>query len=780
MNETKATALHFVRNGFWPVMLRPLSADPENDHQRGKRPAKPGWGLIRPTESYLAFEYDRVPDRGVGLRLGPEGGLVDIDVDDPDLAREPLRELFGDTKPSTLSWSTSRGFHLLFRWDGRLEALGAERAVWLEFPGIDLRLGGRGKQVYATIPPSPLADGQPRRWDRWPAELAELPERAVALILERCRLRPPRPPRDPAAIEQGWHDRERRALAWLGSRPPAISGCKGRPHFWNTLCCLKGFASNPSELASLADAFNATCDPPFCDREIDLTVERVDRVYGEPYGFKLHDPERDAAWLDRSRNRRQSRSLRVVGDSEGPGRIEFVKPLVAVDDENWELTDVGNARRFAAEHAGEVRYCPSMGGWLVWDGCRFAQDQRQATLNLGIESSRRWFAAAETPAQVRWHKESQSRSRIEAFLKLAQALPGVAIDAAELDADPWIINTLSGIVDLRTGLVRPHDPEALCSRLAPVRYDPDAESQEFETFLSQITIDNPVLIDYLRRLAGYCLTGSTREQQFWTFWGDGRNGKGALLEMWLACMGDYACSTAGDLFLIKDFAQHPTSLMELEGRRLVFTDEMNDGGKLDEGLVKRLTGGLPIKARRMRQDEQEFTPKCKIVLLTNEKPQIHGTDAAIWDRLRLVRYPVRFAAEPEPVNPPYVLRKDLGLVDRLKTNHREAIFAWMVRGCLDWGREGLAAPPVVQEATNAYRQEQNRVANFLREHCDIGPRYEAKGGELYRLYREWCKENGFRSKSNAGFSTELERLGLRKRESNAGSHWQGITVRTQF
>ncbi len=199
-----------------------------------------------------------------------------------------------------------------------------------------------------------------------------------------------------------------------------------------------------------------------------------------------------------------------------------------------------------------------------------------------------------------------------------------------------------------------------------------------------------------------------------------------------------------------------TELASLRYMRMVTAIETNEGVRLDEALIKGITGGDPITARHLHQGLQTFVPECKVFIAVNHKPVIRGTDNGIWRRMRLLPFTKRFNPEAEP-DLEQTLRSEL-----------LGILAWAVRGCLEYQRRGLEPPEVVKAATREYRQESDMLAEFIEARCETGDpedrEYRAKGGELRAAYEQWCRANGLGSEMlNArAFGQEMARRYTRK------------------
>jgi putative DNA primase/helicase len=460
------------------------------------------------------------------------------------------------------------------------------------------------------------------------------------------------------------------------------------------------------------------------------------------------------------------------GGTEGPAFAEAL-----------HLTDMGNAVRLVRLHGRDLRHCHPWGKDLVWDGRRWLEDDTARIEQFAKETVRQIYQeAAATPdddrraALVRHAVRSESARAITAMIRLARSEPGIPVLPAELDRDRWVLNCPNGTVDLRTGKLREHRREDLITQLCNTAYDPLAVCPLWLRTLDTILGGKQELVGYLQRLLGYCLTGDVSEQILVIFWGRGSNGKTTIIGVILDLLGPgYAGKGSRDLFLAVKNDTHPTVLADLFGKRLVVCTEAPEGSRLDEGLVKELTGGDPLKARRMHEDLWQFFPTHKALLAVNHKPEIRGTDHGIWRRQRLVPFTAQFWNPDKGETGPPELRADKTIPERLRAEY-PGILAWMVRGCLEWQRQGLGTPEEVLRATEDYRNEQDLIGTFLEECCLQGRDYRCRAGKLYESFHNWCERNG------EGYGMRQRRFGEAMsergfvREVSNGTWYRGVAL----
>ncbi len=474
-------------------------------------------------------------------------------------------------------------------------------------------------------------------------------------------------------------------------------------------------------------------------------------------------------WLDAGGTVEELQRLVDAAAEWEPTESDEAKPIIVGEGELL-LTDLGNARRFVVQHAHRARFCHPWGKWLIWDGRRWAVDRTGAAERLAKETARSILVeASREPDKDRMRElakfavASQSIARLTSMLRGAQSEPEIAILPEVLDVDPWLLNVENGTIDLRTGELRPHCQSDYLTKLAPVEYHPDAEYLTWRDILWRIFAERIELIECLQRWAGYALTALATESVLPIWYGVGANGKSTVANALLELMGtDYSMKAPPDLLMAKRGESHPTERSDLFGKRLVVCNETDEGRRLAESLVKDLTGGDRIRARRMREDFWEFRPTHKLVICTNHRPEVRGSDHAIWRRLRLVPFTV--------VIPDHEQDKRLG--EKLR-DELPGILAWAVRGCLWWQREGLAWPADVTRATEEYRADQDVIAAFIADCCIVDERMRVKATPLFDAYKAWCEQTGEAVVSQRRFGAAMSERGF-KRYTNNGRWYAGL------
>ncbi len=454
------------------------------------------------------------------------------------------------------------------------------------------------------------------------------------------------------------------------------------------------------------------------------------------------------------------------------------------------LNDRGNSQRFAGQHSDMIKYCWDWKKWLVYDGMRWnLNNGESAAIQAAKHTAQSIYKEAadcedrdQSKQIANWAHKSSSSFSIKAMLFQARSEPGISVYANQFDQDDYLFNCLNGTINLRTGILQPHNPEDNITKLAPVEYPAEIGEvaklnlrmyQQWSRCLKQWMQGDKHQIDYLFRSAGYWLTGDMTSRVFPVFHGTGRNGKNTFLDTLTGMMGDYAGKAPETLLKLTQYDRHPTEIADLEGKRLVVASETKADMKLRTSLVKEMTGDAKIKARAMRQDFREFKQTAKIVLMTQNLPKIDERTDAIWDRVHRVEWNYRVTKGEQ----------DTHLLDKLRAEW-PGILAWAVHGCLKWQRDGILRPTEeIITATKSYRRRENPVKEFLDECCRRRKGEFVTNKKIWEHYGWWMKDNRkhFEQISQNEFTTCLKQLGYkqtRKRiKGKINRVWIGLILR---
>lgn len=496
-------------------------------------------------------------------------------------------------------------------------------------------------------------------------------------------------------------------------------------------------------------------------------AERIDRLFRES---RLYRPK----W-DRPDYRKRTIGAALNGRMEYSGQSRPQAGATAIAKPGY-LTELWAAERMVERHGRDLCYSVTH-SWMVWDGTRWRRNDIGEVERRAKETVRSIYALAATvedkvrrTAMVEFGKGCERAARINAIITLARSEPEIPITSDQLDADPWLLNVQNGTIDLRNGKLRPHSRDDWITKIAPVVFDPAANCPLWLSFLDRIFAGDKAMISFVRRALGHALTGVIREHILHVLYGTGANGKTTLVETIIGILGDFGMTAAPGLLLARHSEQHPTERADLWGKRFVASVETGEGRRFNEELIKQLTGNDTIKARFMRKDFFEFSPTHKLFLATNHKPEVRGTDHAIWRRIRLWPFDVTI---PDA-------EQDKELPEKLKAEW-PGILRWCVGGCIAWQRQGLAAPDPVLAATREYREESDLIGHFIAECCEVGESKEVRGGVLYWTYSTWCGDNGHKPLSNMNFSKRLlERGGITRPQSGAYRVYYGLWVKLEM
>ncbi len=456
------------------------------------------------------------------------------------------------------------------------------------------------------------------------------------------------------------------------------------------------------------------------------------------------------------------------------------RPAKKTCETSPNLTDMGNAQRVATLFGNLIRHCKHL-GWLVYDGKRWVADDESRIQSFAKDTIRQMYLqAAQNPDEDRrkalaaYAWKCESSSKIAAMIQLLPSEPGISVAHELFDRDKMLLNTANGTIDLSSGHIRPHSPDDLITKLAPIEYDPDAKCERWEQFILEIMNGDAELGSFLQRLLGYSLTGETREQVWSFLWGKGDNGKGVLLATLAHVLGDYARTTPPETFMEVTDKERLHELARLKGARLVSASELPFNKKFNPRILKAFTGEDIVPARAMYKDGFEYLPEAKLFFSANHRPEVRDTSHGFWRRPLLIPFTRVFGPD----------EKDDTLRERFQVE-APGILNWLIQGCLDWQDIGLNTPQTVLSAVDEYRSETDVLADFLESCCEIGPGQTVTVKELYESYQAYCEDKGIhRGLGKQRFNEDLlGRPGITKRKAGGRTQrlwiWEGIGLISQ-
>ncbi len=718
-----------------------------------------------PTDAEYQDWFARFPNANGVVPCGATHGVFVLDVD----TIEAVEYVEKRGLPETPVTRTRRGFHHYFvhpqvfrvrNWIGKIA------------PGVDVR----GDGGLAIAPGSLAKDGFRYSWipGQSPADLpfAEAPQWLLDILHEVA------PEHRPAVARPFAGTVSKYARAALdGELDRVARAANGTRNFtlWCSACAL-GELVGGGELDEAA-----VCD------------SLLDSIAGWESGEQAK--ARDTICRALAQGKRSPRSAPEKSKTRRPPAQAHVhnhvddgsladdrraKPAEDGSAEGIEVVgDLAVADRILKQHRDVTRWSPAT-GFLLWDGRRWRQDDREQAERIAEGVVRKLYLEASHEYDPLRQQElvklarSQSKSnRIEASLKVARR--HVAVGVEDLDRDGHLLNVLNGTLDLRNSTLRPHNPANLITKLVPFPYLPSAAAPRFFQFLIEILGGDLGLCEYVKRAIGYSLTAEQWAQCFWVLWGNGDNGKSTLVETLLELFGDYGQAARASLFLA-DRQQNLNNPDEarLHGVRFAAASETAESARLDEERIKKLTGGEPISASYKYKEPFQFRPSHHLWLSSNHKPVIRGTDHAIWRRIKLIRFQVRFDDPRE--HPGTEHPKDFLLVEKLRAE-LPGILAWAVEGAREFYEHGFDEPDCVKVATRDYRAEQDVLQDFIDECCEVDPVYSVVTATLYAAYGEWAKRSGTKPWTKKRFGARLGEKNLFTPTRENNHSWQGLRLR---
>lgn len=761
----------------------------------GKHPVHAGWQRA-PLDAAAVFRELQGGGRNVGWRLGlqPNGSRV-VAIDDDGELGELEREL-GVLPPTLTQRTGSGGSHRFLRVP--LDSAIANR-VRVAGRAVDVRSDGgqvvlapsrtpagryaithrgpiaplpeRWLEALATAPAEPAP--APVGFGTWAPGLRNQADRVLAYVRRKAAEDPSLEGSNGSAALARWAGcvfwriglnesdgmpllREMNAI---GARPPwserelrhaAVNGAKphpSRPERRGHL--LEQWAQEDQQhrqqranrVTAIRRVEGARPDPDFGPLEYDDPIaptsdDEYERLEREAIQGESEFAQRDERQVGEGDE--QATGAPPTNSTSGARRAGGA-PSAAQRPE--ARTDLGNARRLIRLHGCALRYFSARRCWLVWRETRWIPDRTGEVIRRAKDTVESMFADAATlPEDQRsdarkWALASQNAKRLAAMVTLAESEPGVAVEAADLDADPWLLNVRNGLLDLRTGELRASDPAALATKICGAAYDPRARSELWERFLGDLFGDDAELRDYVQRALGYSLFGAWREKTFWFGYGPPDGGKSTFLGVIGDVLGDYHASADHSTWMQQNVGGNRGDLTRLRGARLVTTVEVRASARFDQALMKAVTGGDTLTAAAKYEAEISFAPAFALWFAANDRPAIPTDDEGLWNRVACVPF-TRVVPKD---------RQDRELRAKLASDeHAPAVLAWLVEGCQRWQREGIGTCAAVAAAVSAYRRDANEALGFFEDCLRLEPGVHARCADVLAAYQTWARANGVR------------------------------------
>ncbi|MEV7844103.1 phage/plasmid primase, P4 family [Streptomyces cyaneofuscatus] len=496
----------------------------------------------------------------------------------------------------------------------------------------------------------------------------------------------------------------------------------------------------------------------------DLTEWREggpDRFAAELHrAVKAARPVRDPADVEaaaRSAELAERTGAESVTRDQGAEAAEILAKLVGQLGES----DAMNAHALTAWCGGRIRYAPGL-GFYSWDGRVWVRSDTRVRQEI-----HRMGAALVLAGQTQAARGYTMTSRIDALMTELRSVPTVRVEAVDFDNRPDLLAFRNGVVDLRTGRLRPHDMRDMLTYGLDLDYRPDAGCPRWESFLREIFPGMPDMPAYIQRLIGYGITGHVTEQAFAIMWGKGANGKSVLVDTLTAVFRAITKTTPFATFEAKSSGGIPNDIAALRGARLVMASEGESGAPMSEAILKRVTGKDMISARYLRREFFEFKPSFLLLLATNHKPKFKSQDEGLWRRVKLLPF-VRYFAPDE---------RDHSLDARL-LEESEGIAAWAVRGAVAWYAGGLQDPQVITGASREYRETSDQLAGFFPGVLvRAGDDHVMHGTDAFNSYLEWAEAENLPAKerwTRRSFYDAMEERGVSRKKTMKGIALVGL------
>lgn len=453
------------------------------------------------------------------------------------------------------------------------------------------------------------------------------------------------------------------------------------------------------------------------------------------------------------------------------------KPKKQTPRRSWD--DMGMAQRLLDMFPHRFLYSTEDRMWYFYNGSYWQYDnrgliQKAADQVINHLAKEKPVIAADTDKQKQaaekaWHKFIKSERSHSAKVNMINETKHLTtVLHSQWDQEKMLLNTPSGYIDLTNGTLHDHVYSKMFTQETGVDFTEKIDAPLWSEFLNQTFECDKGLIHFVQKIVGYSLTGSNSEQVMFILYGNGSNGKSVFLNLIKYIAGSYAKTMNAATIMEKhnSNSQGPSSdIARLEGARLVVSSEANEGDRLDESLIKQMTGGDALVARYPYGNDFEFNPVFKLWMATNHLPKIYGTDEGIWRRLIVV--PFNHTVAKESV--------DKALEDKLKAESM-GILKWAIDGAMMWEREGLDQPEAVKQSSEGYREEADVIMQFINEECTARSEYKVKASELFGEYKQWAMDtNNWSHMSSTKFGKEVSQH-FRKRRTNHGIYYYGLDL----
>ena len=708
----------FDKNAECFITLQPYS----------KKPVAKNWPQHGKT-----FHDSMFSDANIGLLLGATSGIIDVDLD----CREAkgLADLILPKPLAQFDRGSSDSGHYIFKANSygptkRFTGAGSKTTI------VELRADG----AQTMIPPSVHPDGSQLAFQAFnehadPVEYSDLLKHVSLLAAV-------------SEITQNWTEGRRHNLA-LG-----FAGL-----------CIKADL-NPNLLMQVVQRICSLTND--VDKQDRLNAVRfsINKSANDLAGFSLLS---DLLGYEAAK-RIADRVDQYAGKVTSTSLIQSI-PLQSGILELGQFADRANVTeakmgiQLAEWLKDKAVYVIEQKQWMIWNGCFWEADLCNSIQNLAyqfVQDVKLTLSEKGSIYDARELSSFESLNRLQNISAFASTR--LSISASLFDADPMILATRTDWVNLETGTAHAPDPKILISKASDVNFGIAATCPRFEQFVDDIFEGSSELISFVRRAIGYSLTGSTSEQCLFIMIGDGANGKSTFINVIKHLLGTYGTTAAAQTLIAQGGSSIGDDLVDLARSRFISVSETEEGQSLAEAKIKQMTGGDTLKGRPLYGSYVEFKIIGKLWLATNSLPQINNSDYGIWRRIMAIPFNRTFSVEEQDKTLQSKLMEEL-----------PGILNWAIQGCLDWQREGLNPPKIVQDQVAEYKSAMDSISQFIKDECELGADCSHTASQFYSEYRNWCLAVGKKPKNQTAFKRALEATkGVYQKRTAKGNTWFGI------
>jgi len=693
-----------------------------------KQPVAKHW-----TNNGRTFQDAIFPEANIGLLLGTTSGIIDVDLDCKEA--KGLADLILPTPFAEFDRGTSDSGHYLFRANSfgptkRFTSAGSKTTL------VELRANG----AQTMIPPSVHPYGTRLTFkaicdQSEPVEYSDLLKRVSLLAAA-------------AEITQNWTEGRRHNLAL------SFSGL-----------CLKAGLDSSLITQIVQRICSLTNDNEEQDR-LNAIRFGVNKAADDLAGFSLLTELLGYEAAKRIADRVDQYTVKETTASP----IQAHTPQSSVLElgqfaDRANVTEAKMGIQFAECLKDKAVYVIETKQWMIWTGSFWQADLCNNIQNLAYQFVQDVKLTLSEKGSINDARELSSFESLNRLQNIsAFASTRLSISASLFDADPMILATRTDWVNLETGTANAPDPKILISKASDVNFGVAATCPRFEQFVNDIFEGDSELISFVRRAIGYSLTGSTSEQCLFIMIGDGANGKSTFINVIKNLLGTYGTTAAAQTLIAQGGSSIGDDLVDLARSRFISVSETEEGQSLAEAKIKQMTGGDTLKGRPLYGNYVEFKIIGKLWLATNSLPQINNSDFGIWRRIMAIPFNRTFLAEEQDKTLQSKLMEEL-----------PGILNWAIQGCLEWQREGLNPPKIVQEQVAEYKSSMDSISQFIRDECELGVDCSHTASQFYSEYRSWCLAVGKKPKNQTAFKRALEATnGVYQKRTAKGNTWFGI------